>query len=153
MFYRKSGTATGSGLENRRAMKNLVDGGTVPGLLGYYDGVPSAWVSVGPRTDFARLRRSPIMKPVDDQSAWSIVCFFVDPRVRQRRLSDRMLCAAVAYARSRGARVIEGYPVDTRERFAQDQLFFGTRSMYERGGFKEVSRRRPARPVMRKVFP
>src|SRR5437764_308812 len=40
MFYRKTGAGTGPGSENRQAMKALVDRGTVPGLIGYEDGVP-----------------------------------------------------------------------------------------------------------------
>jgi GNAT superfamily N-acetyltransferase len=104
MFYRKTGTGTGVGRENRQAMKALVDRGTVPGLIGYEDGVPVAWVSLGPREDYAKLRQSPVMKPVDDRPVWSIVCFFVDRRARGRGLSERMLRAAVDYARSCGAR-------------------------------------------------
>jgi hypothetical protein len=49
MFYRKTGTGTGVGRGNQRAMKSLVDRGTVPGLIGYEDGVPVAWVSLAPR--------------------------------------------------------------------------------------------------------
>jgi hypothetical protein len=81
MFYRKTGTDTGVGTENRRAMKALVDRGGVPGLIGYQDGVPVAWVSLGPREDYPKLRRSPVMKPVDERPVWSIVCFFVDRSV------------------------------------------------------------------------
>src|SRR5439155_12437850 len=70
MFYRKTGAGTGPGPENRRAMKALVDRGTVPGLIGYQDGVPVAWVSLGPREDCAKLRRSPIIKAVYDRPVW-----------------------------------------------------------------------------------
>src|SRR5919197_3289755 len=73
MFFRKTGAGTGAGRENRRAMKVLVDRGTVPGLIGYEDGIPVAWVSMGPREDYPRLRRSTTMKPVDDRPGWSIV--------------------------------------------------------------------------------
>ena len=69
MYYRKAGD-TGAGRANRAAMKSLVDGGTVPGLIGYEDGVPVAWVSLGPREGYGRLGRSPIMKPVDDKPVW-----------------------------------------------------------------------------------
>jgi GNAT superfamily N-acetyltransferase len=150
MFYRKTGAATGVGLENRQAMQALVEGGTVPGLIGYEDGIPVAWVSLGPREDYAKLRRSPVMKPVDDQPVWSIVCFFVDRTARGRGLSKRMLRAAVDYARSRGARLLEAYPVDTDERRHPDDMFFGAKSMYDRAGFREVARRTPSRPVVRK---
>jgi GNAT superfamily N-acetyltransferase len=152
MYYRKTGGGTGVGKENRRAMKALVDRGTVPGLLGYEDGVPVAWVSVGPREDYPKLRRSPIMKPVDDRPVWSIVCFYVDRNARGRGLSERMLEAATDYARSRGARLLEAYPVDKDERSHPDAMFFGARSIYDRAGFAEVARRKPTRPVVRKAL-
>jgi GNAT superfamily N-acetyltransferase len=152
MYYRKTGEGTGVGWQNRRAMKALIDGGTVPGLIGYEDGVPVAWVSVGPREDYVKLRRSPVMKPVDDRPVWSIVCFFVDRNARGRGLSERMLRAGVDYARSCGARLVEGYPVDKEERSQPDTMFFGAKSIYERAGFQEVARRRPTRPVVRKAL-
>jgi GNAT superfamily N-acetyltransferase len=152
MFYRKTGADTGVGRENRRAMKAIVDRGTVPGLIGYEDGVPVAWVSLGPREDYPKLRRSPVMKPVDDRPVWSIICFFVDPSARRGGLAHRMLQAAVDHARSHGARLVEAYPVDTGTRNASDTMFFGAKSMYDRTGFREVARRRPTRPVMRKTL-
>ena len=152
MFYRKTGTDTGVGAENRRTMKAVVDGGRVPGLIGYEDDIPVAWVSLGPREDYLKLRRSPVMKPVDDRPVWSIVCFFVDRSARGKGLAERMLRAAVDYARSQGARLVEAYPVDAQEQKDPDVMFFGAKSMYDRAGFREVARRRPTRPVVRKAL-
>jgi GNAT superfamily N-acetyltransferase len=152
MFYRKTAAGTGVGRQNRRAMKTLVDGGTVPGLIGYEDGVPVAWVSLGPREDYAKLRRSPVMKPVDDRPVWSIVCFFVDRTARGKGLSERMLKAATDYARSNGARLLEAYPVDKDERSHPDDMFFGAKSMFDRAGFREVARRTSTRAVMRRTL-
>jgi GNAT superfamily N-acetyltransferase len=151
MYYRKAGD-TGAGHENRRAMKALVDAGTVPGLIGYEAGVPVAWVSLGPREGYSRLGRSPIMKPVDEQPVWSIVCFFVANEARGHGVSKRMLEAATDYARSHGARLLEAYPVDKPSRSRPDSMFFGAKSMYDHAGFKEVARRKPSRPVVRKAL-
>lgn len=70
MFYRESGKIVvpegGSPRDARkRALKKLVDRGVVPGLIGYYEGRPVGWVSLGPREDYAQLARSPVMKPVE----------------------------------------------------------------------------------------
>jgi hypothetical protein len=46
-------------------MKSLVDAG-VPGLIAYEDDRPVGWISLGPREDYEKLARSPVMKPVDD---------------------------------------------------------------------------------------
>ena len=149
MYYRKAGD-TGAGGQNRRAMKALVDRGDVPGLIGYEDGVPVAWVSLGPREGYDRLRRSPVMKPVDERPVWSIVCFFVAREARGKGLAARMLAAAVDYARSRGARLLEGYPVDREGHVHPDFMFFGAKSMFDAAGFREVARRKPTRPVVRR---
>jgi ribosomal protein S18 acetylase RimI-like enzyme len=151
MFYRKSGD-TGPGDENRRAMKRLVDGGRVPGLIGYEGGKPVAWVSLAPRQEYSRLQRSPIMKPVDDQPVWSIVCFFVPREARGRGLARRMLDAATDYAGAHGARLLEAYPVDRERRGHPESMFFGAKSMYDRAGFREVARRKPGRPVVRRAL-
>lgn len=151
MHYRRSGAGHGSGGKaNKRAMKSLVDGGTVPGLIGYKDGRPIGWISLGPRGDYRRLERSPVMKRVDDKPVWSIVCFFVDPKERGKGVMDALLKGAINYARSEGATLLEAYPVDKRERSHPDFIWWGAKRMYDRAGFKEVARRKETRPVMRR---
>ena len=152
MYYRSSGASAGARERNRSAMKRLVDGGTIPGLLGYLDGSPVAWISLGPREDYGKLRRSPVMKPVDDEAVWSIVCFYVDRRERRKGAAEAMLRGAIDYARSRGVRILEAYPVDKPERSHDDFMFFGAKTMYDRAGFKEVARRKQNRPVMRRAI-
>ena len=49
MFYRRSGgidppAGVTAAQYNRHALKALVDKGTVPGLIGYRDGRPVAWI-------------------------------------------------------------------------------------------------------------
>jgi GNAT superfamily N-acetyltransferase len=154
MYYRRSGGGSGVGVgeTNRRSLKSLVDSGYVPGLIGYEDGSPVGWISLGPREDYAKLRRSPVMKAVDDKPVWSIVCFFVDKRSRGRGVSEAMLRGAIEYARSQGVRLLEAYPVDKVEPSHPDFMFFGAKRMYDRAGFKEVARRKEGRPVVRKAI-
>lgn len=54
-----------------------------------------------------------------------------------------MLRAAVDYARSCGARLVEAYPVDKDERSHPDSMFFGMKSMYDRDHGHTKSHRRP----------
>ena len=67
-------------------------------------------------------------------------------------MAQRMLRAAVDHARSHGARLVEAYPVDTEEQLDPDVMFFGAKSMYDRAGFREVARRKPTRPVVRRAL-
>ena len=155
MFYRRTGKVSVSGaagVDNKQQLCDLVDGGTVPGLVGYVDGAPVGWISLGPREDYLKLRRSPVMKPVDDAEVWSIVCTYVAKTHRGRGLQHRLLAAAVDWARSQGVRLLEAYPVDKPERSHDDFMLFGSRSLYERAGFREVVRRSPTRVVMRRAL-
>jgi GNAT superfamily N-acetyltransferase len=137
---------------NKRALKALVDRGVVPGLVGYEDGRPIGWVSLGPREDYAKLARSPVMKPVDQKPVWSIVCFFVDAKARHRRVADALLKGAVVWAKKQGVALLEAYPQDKRRQSADDSMWFGSKAMFDRTGFVEVARRRPLRPVVRKTL-
>ncbi len=154
MYYRESGTQAlphGTQLRDVRKarMKALVEAGPPPGLIAYRDRMPVGWVTLGPREDFAKLRRSPVMKPVDPQPVWSIVCFVVPPACRHQGVATALLRGAIAYARKHGVKLLEAYPVDKAERGADDWLWHGAMSMYDKKGFVEVARRRPARPVVR----
>ena len=156
MFYRRSGNPPGADgppgsvrAANKQAMCDLVGSGAVPGLIGYSDGQPAGWISSGPREEYQKLRRSPIMKPVDDTPVWSVVCSYVARPYRGHGMQHLLLDAAIEYASRNGARVVEAYPIDKAERSHDDFMFFGTRSLYERAGFREVVRRSPTRVVMR----
>ena len=155
MYYRRSGSCDiPSNMTraqfNKRALKALVDRGVCPGLLGYRNGEPVAWVSFGPRDEFGKLERSPVMKPVDDKPVWSIVCFYTAKHARGEGLSAQMLAGAAKDARERGATMLEAYPVDKPGRAADDSMWFGAKALYDRAGYKEVARRKPNRPVVRK---
>ena len=157
MYYRFSGhVARPPGVtpadHNRQSLKSLVDRGTVPGLIGYRDGKPIAWVSLAPRDQYAKLAKSTVMKPVDDKPTWSIVCFYTAQDARGEGVAATMLASALAYARDNGARLVEAYPIDKDGRGRDDSMWFGTKPMYDRAGFCEVARRKPARPVVRKVL-
>jgi GNAT superfamily N-acetyltransferase len=153
MYYRLTGpvsVSAAAGVEHKAQLCGLVDSGVRPGLVGYADGRPAGWISLGPREDYLKLRRSRVMKPVDDAEVWSIVCTFVAREFRGQGLQHRLVGAALDFARDNGVRLVEAYPVDKPERSHDDFMFFGSRSLYERAGFTEVVRRSPTRVVMRR---
>ena len=134
---------------NRARLKALVDAGNPPGLIGYRGKVPVGWVSIGPREDYPKLKRSPVMKAVDEQPVWSVICFVVPAQYRGQGVAQALLKAAVAYARKQGATLVEAYPVDKPARSTDEYMWFGAKSMYDKAGFKEVARRKPRRPIVR----
>ena len=138
---------------NRRAMKAIVDSGRVPGILAYHEGHPVGWCSVAPREEFPRLGRSRILKPVDDEPVWSVVCFFIAKSYRRRGVARRLLKAALDYVRDCGGRIVEGYPVEPKKSGIPDLFaYHGLASMFRSAGFKEVARRSETRPIMRYVI-
>ena len=134
---------------NRAALKALVEAGNPPGLIGYRGKIPVGWVSIGPREEYAKLKRSPVMKAVDEQPVWSVICFVVPAEYRGQGVARALLKGAVAYARKQGATLVEAYPVDKPARSKDDYMWFGAKSMYDNAGFKEVARRKPHRPIVR----
>lgn len=142
----------GSGAPNRRRLERLVRGGEPPGLLAYADGEPVGWCALAPRSDYPRLETSRVMAPVDDRPVWSVVCFFVLKEWRGRGLSVRLLREAARYAASRGARILEGYPTAARSRQSAAFVWTGLASAFEAAGFREVARRSPSRPIMRRTL-
>ena len=72
------------------------------GILAYLDGEPVGWCSVAPRETYQRLERSKTLKRIDDLATWSVVCFYLNRKLRHRGLPVKLLTAAVDYAVSQG---------------------------------------------------
>jgi len=136
-------------MRSRQDLKALASQDPPPGLIGYLGRTPVGWVSLGPREDYAKLQKSTVMKPVDEQSVWSVICFVVPSEYRRQGVAKQLLAAAIKYAGKRGVRLLEAYPVDSAVTPEGESLWFGTKKMYDEAGFEEVARRKPGRPVVR----
>ncbi len=144
----------GKGEGNRTAMQTLAASALPPGLIGYIDGVPAAWCSVGPRAEFPGLANSRILKPVDELPVWSLSCLFVHKNYRRQGLSEKMIAAAADFARTHGAPALEAYPMEPRQDKMPDVFAWtGIVGPFIRLGFREVARRSEGRPVLRIDFP
>ena len=136
---------------NRKALKRIVKAGETPGILAYADGQPVGWCAVAPREAYPTLARSRVLMPVDERPVWSVTCFFVVKAFRRQGVTTRLLEAAAKFAKSRGARIIEGYPVESRKGRMPDVFAYtGLPSAFRQAGFAEVARRSPTRPIMRR---
>lgn len=136
------------GGNNRQMQKSIVDNKNVPGLLAYSEGYPVGWVAVEPRSQYPRLAHSKVLAPIDEQEVWSITCLFVEKKHRRKGISAALIQAAAEYAASRGAQIVEGYPIETQEKSAPPVFIFtGLPSAFEQAGFVEVARRSPTRPI------
>jgi len=135
--------------ERKGALHALVERDTPTGVLGYIDGQPVGWCSVAPRESYDRLENSKALARLDDAPVWSVVCFFIARRMRHQGFSLQLLQAAVGYATSRGARIIEGYPVEA----GQSYQFMGAPAIFRKAGFSEAGRAPNGRSVVRYIVP
>ena len=124
--------------------------GKEPGLLAYDDGEAVGWCAVAPSEEYSRLARSRVLKPVGDKEVWSVVCFFIRSPYRKKGVSSGLLKAAVEFAAERGAKIVEGYPIEPKsDSYPPVYAWTGFASAFKKAGFKEVARRSLTRPIMR----
>ena len=150
------------GAANRRAFRKLVMTGRASGVLAFardganaggqragsgarrassppaLAGEPVGWCSVAPRADFAGLATRRSLATDWDERTWSVTCFFIAKGWRGRGVAGRLLRAAVALARERGASRIEGYPAAPPQAGGALPAAFawtGVPSVFEQAGF------------------
>jgi GNAT superfamily N-acetyltransferase len=139
----------GSG--NKRAFHRIISSGAPTGVLAYAGREPVGWCAIAPRDAYPVLDRSRVLARVDDQPVWSVTCFYIARAWRRSGLTEKLLAAAIDYARKHGAKMVEGYPIEPRSRSMPDVFAWtGFVSAFRRAGFKEVARRSATRPVMRR---
>jgi GNAT superfamily N-acetyltransferase len=133
---------------------------TTSGLVAYLEGEPVGWCAVEPRTAYARLLRNTRV-PWDsraedkaDDTVWAVTCFVARAGYRRRGISRALARAAVDFARGRGARALEGYPIVTQpgQEIMASEVHVGSRSIFEAAGFTEVTQPTIRRVVMRIDF-
>ena len=130
---------------------------TTSGLVAYLDGEPVGWCAVEPRTAYEGLVRNNRVpwegraEDKTDDSVWAVTCLLTRAGFRKRGVSRALARAAVDFARDRGARAVEGYPMTTKN-VILEELHVGTEGMFADAGFKEVSRPTLRRVVMRIDF-
>ncbi len=135
---------------NREALEALVESGETPGLIAYAENRPIGWCAIAPREEYVVLANSRILQKVDDQSVWSVVCFFIAKPYRRKGVTVELLKAAVKYARENGASIVEGYPVEPKKASMPDTFAYtGLAAAFLKAGFSEVARRSETRPIMR----
>jgi GNAT superfamily N-acetyltransferase len=147
---KRSEFVQGKGAHNKKAFERIVAAGEIPGLIAYAGDGPVGWCAMEPRNHYQRLGNSRVLKPVDAQPVWSVVCFFVAKPYRRKGVTSRLLKAAVQYAGENGATIVEGYPVDPKSAKMPDAFAYtGLPASFRSAGFVEVLRRSPTRPIMR----
>ena len=140
------------GARNKVKFRRLVEKGPPPGLLAFDGDTAVGWVAIQPRSAFPALERSRFLRAVDDESVWSMPCFYIKSGHRGRGVMRALVEAATGYAAEAGARLIEAYPVDTEKRMAAASAYTGVATTFRKAGFETVIRRAKHRPIVRKAL-
>ena len=121
-------------------VRELCSRSVSPGVLAYEAaGDVVGWAAVAPRSELP-FDRSAKIPHVDDLPVWSAWCIRVRPGHRGRGIAAQLLDGAVAYARTQGAPMVEGYPVDNQgAKVDQTMAYVGTRALFERAGFTKAA--------------
>lgn len=89
-----------------------------------------------------------------DDGVWALTCFIVRPGYRGRGITYALAAAAVEWARERGARCLEGYPMvlEPGKVVQWGELHVGNSKVFEAAGFERVHKPSLRRVVMRIEF-
>jgi GNAT superfamily N-acetyltransferase len=135
-----------------RPLRALANEADPPGLLAFDGDRAVGWCELAPRAELSWLARAQHLQPVDDLPVWSVPCFYVRRAYRGRGVTGTLIEAAVERAESSGAPAIEAYPVDTSVPSHTGNLYTGIASAFTARGFHVVARRKPDRPIMRRLL-
>jgi GNAT superfamily N-acetyltransferase len=130
---------------------------TTSGLVAYLDGEPVGWCAVAPRPAYESLVRNARVpwegreEDRNDEGIWAVTCLLTRVGFRKRGVRRALALAAVDFARERGARALEAYPMTTKDVIAEE-LHVGTDDLFAQAGLVEVSRPTLRRVVMRIDF-
>lgn len=133
------------------------DSETTSGLVAYLDGGPVGWCAVDQRSQYLRLGQTPWKGRSEhkgDDGVWALTCFVVRVGFRGQGITYRLAEAAVEFARERGAKALEGYPMipEPGQTITWGEIHVGHRKVFEAAGFDEVSHPSKRRCVMRIDF-
>jgi GNAT superfamily N-acetyltransferase len=130
---------------------------TTSGLVAYLDSEPVGWCAVEPLpayTGLVRNNRVPWEGRTEDKTddrVWAVTCVFTRAGFRRRGIGYALAEAAVGFARERGARALEAYPMLPGQKMLEE-LHVGSRSIFAAAGLTEVSHPTLRRVVMRIDF-
>lgn len=135
------------------------DAASTNGLVAYLGDEPVGWCALEPRPAYfglLRVYRTPWEgrdEDRQDEGIWAVTCVFVRAGYRKRGLAYELARAAVDFARERGARALEAYPMRTGTGLVTwDEIHVGAESIFAAAGMAEVSRPGKRRVVMRIEF-
>jgi|HubBroStandDraft_4_1064222.scaffolds.fasta_scaffold168012_2 GNAT superfamily N-acetyltransferase len=130
---------------NRADFHEVVIKGPPPGLIAFDRELAVGWCQLTPRALLPWLDRA--WQRIDDLPVWSISCFYMRKGYRRQGITSALIQKAIETAKKAGISCLEAYPLDAD--LSPSATGTGYVSTFLRVGFRVVSRRSRARPIMR----
>ena len=139
------------GVHNRELFYQLTKNKEPLGIIAFDNRRPIGWCSISPREKLIRLENSRLFKKIDDTPVWSITCMFIKKEYRKKGISSMLIKEASIYAFSKGAKVIEAYPVISAKNKPMPDVFvyYGLVNAFNNAGFRKVKQASENRLIMR----
>ena len=123
----------------RQELESKFQKGEISAMIAFVAGKPVGWCAIDEKEKL--LGHDCLRAGSTEPLTWAIHCVFVNDGHRGKGISTKLIEAAISYAKSKNARVIEAYPFKVPEgktvKNAQ-HLFSGPFRVYERLGFVEA---------------
>ena len=124
----------------RQSARDLVSEGNMDGYLAYQEKKVVAWCAAGS----SKLYRA--LPDADDKLA-RLICFNVDPDMREQGIASDLLDLVLRDLESRGFAAVEAAPSKAE---VSDKSFQGTIAMFEKRGFEKITEINENQVLMRK---
>jgi GNAT superfamily N-acetyltransferase len=133
--------------------------GPTSGLVAYADGEPAGWCNVESRSELPFIPEPRVVSKKrgedrTDPAVWAVACFVVRTEFRWGGMMRALAASAVEFARQRGARALEAYPMLTEPgvEITWGELHVGSRNVFAEAGMVEVAHPTKRRYVTRIDF-
>lgn len=126
----------------RQAACDRVNTGRMDGYLTYANDKVVGWCAAGNSKLYELL-------PGADETLARIICFNVDPDLRNQGIASKMLDLVIADLDARGFAAAEAAPLVSE---TSERSFQGTVAMFEGRGFEKVTELSPNQILMRRHF-
>ena len=91
-----------------------------------------------------------MLKRLDDQPVWSIVCFYVARDHRGDDVFEKLIQGAIDHVQGQGGKIVEAYPTQPKGgQLPPVSSFMGIPYVFEKVGFVECARPSKSKVVMR----
>jgi hypothetical protein len=151
MYAEKGHTAEG----NRALKERLVSEGRAHAALVFDGAVAVGWCEYGTPEELPNIyHRKEYEAGLGRLPDYRLTCFFIDKRYRRSGVAAIALRGALDLIAQAGGGVVEAYPHDTAgQKVSASFLYNGTRSLFERAGFRYDRSKGTKNCVMTKTVP